>query len=225
VGLTLRVHRQSSVSVLLVSLRRHHCDCERGPQCVEDRPPRQRANAQLSGQQPVGEPQARRGRRRQAPDPRRRRIHVRCLRADRHRTWLRRWVRYEIARAVIDGRGLLGVHLNSIRHHHTKTPHTRGLNPLDYMAVGKVQEAVLSTPRYYLFERQPVPNGGGGYSWLWNRYSDYTSSVTLPPWLADPIVGYVTPLSQNASVYDYISDDGHRSIGSWIDNAAQRAGR
>ncbi len=49
-------------------------------------------------------------------------------------TWVRRWVRYEIARAIIDGRGLLSVHLNSIRHHHTKTPHTRGHNPLGCMA-------------------------------------------------------------------------------------------
>lgn len=140
-------------------------------------------------------------------------------------TWLRRWVGYEIARAIVDGRGLLGVHLNSIRHHHTKTPHTRGYNPLDFMAVGKVQPGVLSTPRYYLFEKQAVPNSVGGYSWAWNRYSDYTSSVSLPRWLADPVAGYVTPLSQNATVYDYIADDGHRNIGSWIDKAAQGAGR
>src|SRR6185437_5106692 len=32
-------------------------------------------------------------------------------------TWDRRWVRYEIARAIIDGRGLLTVHLNNINHH------------------------------------------------------------------------------------------------------------
>jgi hypothetical protein len=140
-------------------------------------------------------------------------------------TWLRRWVRYEIARAILDGRGLLGVHLNSIRHHHTKTPHTRGYNPLDFMAVGRQQPGALSTPRYYLFEKQAVPNGIGGYKWEWNRYSDYTSSVTLPPWLADPVAGHVTPLSQNASVYDYIADDGHRNIGGWIDKAAQGAGR
>jgi hypothetical protein len=133
-------------------------------------------------------------------------------------TWLRRWVRYEIARAIVDGRGLLGVHLNSIRHHHTKTPHTRGYNPLDFMAVGKVQA------RYYLFEKQALPNGIVGFGWVWNRYGDYTSSVTLPPWLADPVAGYVTPLSQNASVYDYIADDGHRNIGGWIDKAAQGAG-
>jgi hypothetical protein len=140
-------------------------------------------------------------------------------------TWVRRWVRYEIARAIIDGRGLLGVHLNSIRHHHTQTPHTRGLNPLDFMAVGKVQEAVLSTPRYYLYEKQALPNGIGGYRWAWNRYSDHTTSVSLSSWLADPAPGYVTPLSQNATVYDYIADDGHKNIGSWIDRAAQGAGR
>jgi MTH538 TIR-like domain (DUF1863) len=140
-------------------------------------------------------------------------------------TWLRRWVKYEIARAVIDGRGLLAVHLNSIRHHHTQTPHTRGYNPLDFMAVGKVQPGVLSTPKYYLFEKLAVPNGFGAYKWEWHRYSDYTSSVSLPPWLADPLAGYVTPLSQNATVHDYIADDGHRNIGNWIDKAAQGAGR
>lgn len=140
-------------------------------------------------------------------------------------TWLRRWVRYEIARAIIDGRGLLGVHLNSIRHHYTKTPHTRGLNPLDFMAVGKVQESVWEPARYYLFEKQAWPNGVGGYRWVWYRYGDYTSSVMRPAWLSDPAAGYVTPLSQNALVYDYIADNGHQNIGSWIDRAAQGAGR
>jgi hypothetical protein len=140
-------------------------------------------------------------------------------------TWVRRCVRYEIARAIVDRRGLLGVHLNSIRHHHTKTPHTRGYNPLDYVAVGKVQADVWKPARYYLFEKQAWPNGLGGYRWAWNRYSDYTDPVTLPPWLADPVAGHVTPLSQNATVYDYIADDGHKNIGSWIDKAAQGAGR
>jgi MTH538 TIR-like domain (DUF1863) len=141
-------------------------------------------------------------------------------------TWSRRWVKYEIARAIIDGRGLLGVHLNSIRHHVTQTPHTRGYNPLDLMAVGKEQPpGILSTPCYYLFEKQFLPNGIGGLRWVWNRYSDYTSSVPLPQWLADPQPGYVTPLSRNTMVYDYIADNGHQNIGGWIDNAAQRAGR
>jgi hypothetical protein len=75
--------------------------------------------------------------------------------------------RAKIARAIIDGRGLPAVHLNSIRHHHTQTQHTRGYNPLDFMAVGKFQEGVLSTPRYFLFEKQAMPNEIAGYKWEW----------------------------------------------------------
>jgi hypothetical protein len=140
-------------------------------------------------------------------------------------TWLRRWVKYEIARAVVDARGLLAVHLNSIRHHQTKTPHTRGNNPLDFMAIGKVQENSWVPARYYLFEKQALPDGIGGYRWVWMRYGDYTDPVDLPPWLADPAAEYVTPLSRNAPLYDYIADGGHENIGSWMDLAAQAAGR
>jgi hypothetical protein len=43
-------------------------------------------------------------------------------------TWLRRWVRYEIARAIIDGLGLLAVHLNSIRDPNTRTTLPSGLS-------------------------------------------------------------------------------------------------
>jgi hypothetical protein len=33
----------------------------------------------------------------------------------------------------------------------------------------KVQTGVLSAPSYYLFEKQAVPNGVGGYNWIWKR--------------------------------------------------------
>jgi len=140
-------------------------------------------------------------------------------------TWERRWVRYEIARAIVDGRGLLTVHLNSIRHHVTKTPHTKGYNPLSFMAIGKVQESVWDPVRYFLFERRLVADGVGGWRWEWHRYADYTLQVDLPSWVADPKAGLVTPLSDNSDEYDYIADGGHRNIGSWIDQAARRAGR
>jgi hypothetical protein len=139
-------------------------------------------------------------------------------------TWLRRWVKYEIARAIIDERGLLAVHLNTIRHPKTLTAHAHGPNPLEYMAVGKVQDSALSPARYYLFERVAVP-GLNGYQWAWHRYQDYTDPVKLPRWLADPAPGYVTPLANNADVYDHITQDGHKNVGAWIDRAAQRAGR
>jgi hypothetical protein len=140
-------------------------------------------------------------------------------------TWLRRWVKYEIARAVIDGRGLLGVHLNSIRHITTQTAHAKGSNPFEFLAVGKVQEAARLPPRYYLFEKNARMTAPGVYGWSWDRYSDYTQAVDLPLWLRDPAAGYVTPLSYGAPIYDYIADDGHHQIGRWIDNAARAAGR
>jgi len=140
-------------------------------------------------------------------------------------TWKRRWVRYEIARAIVDGRGLLTVHLNSIRHHVTKTPHTRGPNPLDYMAVGKVQTNSWDEARYVLYEKRQGLDSAGGWRWGWFKYDDYTRSVDLPQWLTDPNPGHVTPLSDCAAEYDYMADNGHRNIGSWIDLAARRAGR
>jgi hypothetical protein len=56
-------------------------------------------------------------------------------------TWSRPWVRYEIARSVIDGKGLLTVHINSINHHQLRVPHIRGPNPLAYMGSGRCQIA------------------------------------------------------------------------------------
>jgi hypothetical protein len=141
-------------------------------------------------------------------------------------TWQRRWVKYEMARAIIDEKGLCAVHLNSIRHHHTLTPHTHGYNPLSILGVGKVQETLLSTARYYLFENKQVFSPATGqYVYEWQRYADYTDPVKKPGWLNDCQPGYVTLLSTNAQTYDYIAGDGHRNIGAWIDYAAQQAGR
>jgi hypothetical protein len=131
-------------------------------------------------------------------------------------TWARRWVRHEIARAVIDGRGLLSVHINGIRHHRDQIPHVRGANPIAYIGIGKVQEHALSIPTYYLFE---LTHQG------WVRYQDYALAVKLPPYLRDPAPGWVMPLSSGTMEWDYIEHGGSTKIGAWIDQAAQAAGR
>ena len=130
-------------------------------------------------------------------------------------TWSRRWVRYEIAQAIVDGRGLLTVHINGLRHHKLRVPHARGPNPLDYMAVGAVAHA-SNGPKYHLFEFR---NGG------WYRYEDYMSAVDLPRWLARPPQGYVRRLSTAAAEYDYVAQSGYQNIGPWIDAAAAQAFR
>ncbi len=118
-------------------------------------------------------------------------------------TWDRRWVRYEIARAIIDGRGLLTVHLNSINHHRTKGPDPVGLNPLAHMGVAKLQPNALLPPQYYLYEMTLVPNGYGGVIEKWSRYGDYSLSMKKPAWVSDPDVDHVMPLSVDAAEYDY----------------------
>lgn len=139
-------------------------------------------------------------------------------------TFTRRWVRYEIARAVIDGRGLLAVHLNSIRHHTTRTAHEHGYNPFAMLAITKVQDGALSIPTYRLVENNYyVVNGVGTYKWEW--YKDYTHAVDKPKWLADPAPGTSVRLDSGGTpTYDYIANDGHHQIGTWINNAARAAG-
>jgi hypothetical protein len=140
-------------------------------------------------------------------------------------TWDRRWVKYEIARAVIDGRGLLTVHINSINHHQTKGPHPLGLNPLAHMGVAKLQPNKRLPSQYFLYEMKLVPDSYGGLVEQWTRYGDYTLPVKKPAWLDDPPVDHVVPLSSNAAECDYELDGGDRNIGSWIDKAARQAGR
>lgn len=130
-------------------------------------------------------------------------------------TWSRRWVRYEIARAVVDGRGLLGVHINGLLHHQRQAKDVYGPNPFDYMAVGKVQIGLLAVPTYFLFEK--TVRG-------WVRYADHVAAVKKPAWLPDCDPGKVTPLARAANLHDHCAG-GHADIGKWIDAAAVQAGR
>ncbi len=141
-------------------------------------------------------------------------------------TYSRRWVRYEIARAIIDGRGLLTVHLNGLKHHQTRTPHPNGPSPLAFMAIGRHQPDIRKPALYYLYEKEYVSDGRGGWVPQWIRYADHRDPITLPKWVNDPgHHDYVMPLSVNAAEYDYVVENGHRNIGSWIDKAAKQAGR
>jgi hypothetical protein len=137
-------------------------------------------------------------------------------------TWQRRWVKYEIARAVIDGRGLLAVHINGLNHHQRKVPDALGFNPLHILGVYK-----SSSGKFYLYEKRPVVLNPfvSQAEWQWHEYEDYTLEVSLPQYLSEPAVGWVMPLSNGTEEYNYVTHDGHRNIGAWIDRAAQRVGR
>ena len=137
-------------------------------------------------------------------------------------TWASRWVRYEIARAVIDGRGLLSVHINGLNHHQRRLPDALGFNPLSMLAVGPTAPSV-----YHLFERKFVKTNflTGAGEWQWHRYGDHKLAVAWPRYLTMPQVGWVMPLSSATADYDFVASAGHMNLGSWIDRAAIQAGR
>ena len=137
-------------------------------------------------------------------------------------TWSRQWVKYEIARSVVDGRGLLAVHINSLNHHNRRQPDPLGFNPMHLMGVYKAP-----TGKFYLYEKSQVVINylTNQTEWQWLPYQDYAQAVRLPRYLKEPDVGYVMPLSSAVDEYDYVAGVGHKNLGTWIDRAAVRAGR
>lgn len=130
-------------------------------------------------------------------------------------TWQRRWVRYEIARSVVDEKGLLTVHVNGIRHHQEPfQPHPLGHNPLSYMGIARE-----SQDKFYLCE---LFYGSSGWNWQW--YQDYTHPVNVPKYMNPPEVNQPVQLSQFTREYNWVNG-GHTQIGNWVDLAAQDAGR
>ncbi|TAU59864.1 hypothetical protein ELI45_31045 (plasmid) [Rhizobium ruizarguesonis] len=125
-------------------------------------------------------------------------------------TWKRRWVRYEIARSLIKGNGLLSVHINGVKDRDGGTSE-KGPNPLDNMGVYKSGDAI------YLAE---------WHEGKWVKYTDYTLAIPERDlWFAAPKGTGVVQLSNHCMSYDYVQQNGHKNIGGWIETAAGLAGR
>ncbi|TDR90313.1 TIR domain-containing protein [Enterovirga rhinocerotis] len=126
-------------------------------------------------------------------------------------TWERPWVRYEIARSVINNKGLLVVHINGINHHARRSPDGNGPNPLWYMGIYE------AGGRFYLCEREGVAGN-------WVQYARHRDPVSVPRYIRAPGRGQIMELSSFAMEYDW-RNAGAANIGRWIDAAAQQAGR
>lgn len=122
----------------------------------------------------------------------------------------RRWVRYEIARSVIRGNGLLTVDIHGVQNKDKETS-TKGADPLSVIGVYKTDSGI------FLAE---LVNG------KWVKYKDYSLAVPSKDlWFAAPTTNTVVPLSQHCNRYDFTNGDGRKNLGSWIEAAAKQAGR
>jgi hypothetical protein len=136
---------------------------------------------------------------------------VTCVLAGQH-TWGRRWVRYEIARSVIKGNGLLTVHIAGLQCMRDGVG-VRGPNPLDYVGLYEHPQS----RKVLLCEIGP--DGKWGY------FADYISAVPWPAYLPKPSGDYVQPLARGTLQYDYAAQDGYRNFSGWVATAAADAGR
>lgn len=125
-------------------------------------------------------------------------------------TFERRWVRYEIARSIIKGNGLLGVqiHLLGDRLGQLSKP---GPSPFDYMGLYRGSDG-----RVLLAEHN-------GLKWV--AYNDYTQGLTLPATWSAPRDNTVVKLSQYAPTYCYVRNSGKDNFSGWVSNAAAAVGR
>jgi hypothetical protein len=134
-------------------------------------------------------------------------------------TWRSRWVKYEIARALIEERGLLAVHVSGIGER--GAPERPGLNPLCTMGIYQHENG-----HCYLVERhETVKNADTGeLGFEWRLYQDHPDPVLPPRYVGSIAVGRAAPLSLFTTEHDFVVDDGAAHIGEWIDAAAASVG-
>lgn len=119
-------------------------------------------------------------------------------------------MRYEIARSIIKGNGLLTVYINGVQNA-AKLTSIKGPNPLDQMGLYRTAQGI------FMAEWQ---------AGKWVRYSDY--SLAIPEgdlWIAPPKDSNVDQLSKHCLSYDFSSQNGRENISGWIETAAALAGR
>ncbi|KFF62085.1 TIR domain-containing protein [Pectobacterium brasiliense] len=125
-------------------------------------------------------------------------------------TWTRRWVRYEIARSVIKGNGLLTVYIHGVQNNDKETS-IKGANTLDQMGLYRTEHGI------FLAEWK-------GEKWV--KYTDYTLAIPERNlWFTAPKTNDVVQLLTHCLSYDFAGQDGRKNIGGWIEIAAGMAGR
>ncbi|MFZ4857714.1 MAG: TIR domain-containing protein [Desulfuromonadaceae bacterium] len=124
-------------------------------------------------------------------------------------TWSRRWVRYEIARSLIKGNGLLTVYIHGVKNKDGVVA-VKGADPLAQMGVYRTEKGI------YLAEWK---------SGKWIKYDDYTLAIPESDlWFTAPSDNNVVQLSNHCMSYDFTAQNGRQNIGGWIETAAGLAG-
>lgn len=126
-------------------------------------------------------------------------------------TAYRRWVRYEIQRSFVEGRGLLATRVHKLKNSKAETS-SRGPNPFEALHVELLDEGARGQLWEYDYSAQK-----------WAKSLDYPDPFSMKglPWR----LSKSAQLSDLFKIYDYVDDDGYNKLGDWIEAAAKQAGR
>ncbi len=134
---------------------------------------------------------------------------VTCILAGAH-TWSRRWVRYEIVRAILKGNGLLTVDIHGIKNKNGETA-AKGPDPLAQIGLYKTDKGIFFAE-------------WNGQKWI--RYSDYSLAIPAKDlWFNPPTTATPIQLSHYCLRYDFVAQNGRANLAGWIETAADMAGR
>ena len=123
-------------------------------------------------------------------------------------TWTRRWVRYEIQKAVENGMGIFGIRIHQIKDQKTGAD-TAGGSPFYALGYGERGSNL-----------QPMINWKEG-GWK-NAPMLGEISRKAAPYI--PATGAFT-LEDKFSIYDWVDGDGYNNFEAWVEKAARQAGR
>jgi hypothetical protein len=123
-------------------------------------------------------------------------------------TAFRPWVRYEVVRSFQRGNGLFGIRIHNIKNLQSQFG-TLGENPFECLAYQVVNDRVQWREK----------NGG-----TWAGY-DKVPTMALSDVAYDLKGQLYHTFGCRFPVYDWVNDNGYANLGTWVENAAQQAGK
>jgi hypothetical protein len=135
-------------------------------------------------------------------------------------TYSRRWVKYEIVKSFVEGKGVLPIYINRIPSKYEGIK-AKGINPLERLAVD-VSDDCKSLTFYELVNGKWRP-----FEYLAEDNNRTTNSFYFEDgWFNDYKGGKSYKFSDLfGDGYDWVLDDGYHNFAVWIQDAAELVGR
>lgn len=142
-------------------------------------------------------------------------------------TYTRRWVDYEILRAIDRGMGVFGIRINKLKHPRPQGntdwmdgSDNPGSSPFDFLKYTETSGTLQPMIQYQT-------------GWKNAPYQTTINTLSAPPYLRSQ-TGLLSSfllgpsdinLNSIFKVYDWVSDNGFNNFGTWVEAAAKQGGR